>query len=128
MLHVSYRELLEGMAAYERQILSDSSSSLFSPVLSQLEPLNFGGEKLLQQVRKSAISFIHYVNTYICIHVHTYMYVCTYIHMYIRTYIHTYICIYVCVYLHQKQFISLCRLSTKAINIVHGPIRFSREH
>ena len=126
MLHVSYRELLEGMAAYERQILSDSSSSLFSPVLSQLEPLNFGGEKLLQQVRKSAISFIHYVNTYICIHVHTY--VCTYVHMYIRTYIHTYICIYVCVYLHQKQFISLCRLSTKAINIVHGPIRFSREH
>ena len=58
MLHVSFRELLEGMAAYERHILSNSSSSLFSPVLSQLEPLNFGGEKLLLQVRKSATSYI----------------------------------------------------------------------
>ena len=44
---VCFRELLEGIATYEQQVLSENTSSFTK---TQLQPLNFGGDNLLKKV------------------------------------------------------------------------------
>lgn len=53
-VHMGYlihsRELLEGMAAYEQQVMLDKANGSFSSSKPQLQPINFGGDDLLKKV------------------------------------------------------------------------------